>query len=319
MGYSAITASEIAIKKPITNALWTKVKDNFDAIYGLLAPGAGFFGVPNFSMEIDADSSGVPDGWAKGLYPGGAGVFDTTTPYHGAAAFKFTHPGGAGNGGGYLTSDYIEISDAISPLVQFATKSSAAAMKNQVYMAHYDKAKSLLSEELLWSSTSNPADWTHYTVWAQPPTGARYAKLALIGGYTDTDVAGDAYFDVGLVDPFPKIIPAWFSFTTYTSASASWADVASYSLNVPKGFGSLNFNAQGECSAGPVGNMRFRISTTYSNTFALSGIAVWTDYGFELLVGSLPGAQTLYMQLQGNGSFGPSGKKDCYYGTYNRY
>jgi hypothetical protein len=303
MAYSAFTAGEIAIKQSLKHSLWQKIKDNFDAVYGLTAPGAGILGVPNFSMEIDSDADGIPDNWTKTLFPGGSGSI-TTNSFHGASAYLFVHPGGVSNGGGVLTSDYFEISEFVSPLVQFGTYSTAAGMKNAVSLMYYDRAKAYISSEDAWLSVANPASWTAYVIWGQPPATARYCKLALIGGYTDTNVAGTVVFDVGLIDPFPRLIPTYFTSTQYTTYSATWVDVASWSINVPKGFSFLSFNAQlaaldsGTTSAG----LRFRIGGVYSNILEMTALTHWHTWPFELAIPTVPGAQTLYMQAHGDGA-----------------
>lgn len=199
MAWNAITDAEIAVKKPITHALWQKVKDCLLYLYGMVAMvGTGGAVIRNGSFETDADSDGIPDGWSRGLYPGGSGAFETTSPAHGAQSYKFVHPGGASNGGGYLESDYVDIHALTAYAMTFISWASAAGMKNMVQARYFDKAKVELgagSPVTLWTSTSNPASATENTVGFTPPAAAKYLKFKLIGGYTDTNVAGAAYFD----------------------------------------------------------------------------------------------------------------------------
>jgi len=195
MSFSALTAAEVAQDAFITTTLMNKIKDNFDYLYGQFSQVPD---VPNGSFENDADSDGTPDNWTKALYPGGALAADTTTPADGAKAVKFTHPGGAGNGGGSLTSDYIPCSEYVKYWASFLHKASAAGMKNLVQVQYYTAAKATNGAAVeLYDSTDAgaPATWTQYVAQFTPTASSRYFKIIVIGGYTDTDVAGDAYFD----------------------------------------------------------------------------------------------------------------------------
>ena len=99
MGYDAILSTEVDVDSPGKAELFQKIKDNFDYLYSLIG---GPVEVPNGSFEIDTDADGVPDNWTLNLYAGGSAAFDTTTPAHGANAYKFTRASGASNGRGYL-------------------------------------------------------------------------------------------------------------------------------------------------------------------------------------------------------------------------
>lgn len=192
MGYEAILSSEVDVDSPGKAELFQKIKDNFDFLYAMQA---GPIEIPNGSFEIDTDLDGIPDNWSRNLYAGGSAAFDTTTPAHGAQGYKFTRASGAGNGGGYLESGYLEISEVGVYLVSFDIKSSVAGLKNIVKVRYFDKSKTYLSDQDIYSSTSNPTSWTRYLLILSVPANARYCKIRLIGGYTDTDVAGDTHYD----------------------------------------------------------------------------------------------------------------------------
>lgn len=197
MSFVSINSADIQVGKPIKQALMQTIKDNEDWLYG--NTNAVSTQVRNGSFEIDSDADGVPDGWTKGLYPGGSGGFETTSPAHGAKSYKFTHPGGAGNGGGYLTSDYVDISQYIEYVISLILWSSVAGIKNIVRIQYYDKAKASLGTVDPYSSTANPTSpapqYLRLSGAYAPPANARYLKVILIGGYTDTAVAGTTYFD----------------------------------------------------------------------------------------------------------------------------
>jgi len=192
MGYDAILSTEVDVDSPGKAELFQKIKDNFDYLYSLIG---GPVEVPNGSFEIDTDADGVPDNWTLNLYAGGSAAFDTTTPAHGAKAYKFTRASGAGNGGGYLESGYMECSPIGAYVIGFSIKSSAAGIKNIVKIRYFDKDKVYISDQDVYSSTSNPTSWARYQYSMTIPATAMYYKARLIGGYTDTDVAGDTTYD----------------------------------------------------------------------------------------------------------------------------
>jgi hypothetical protein len=193
MSYKALTTAEIAVKKPVTNALMTKVKGNFDYLYSE-AGGAPQLPV-NGSFETDTDGDGIPDNWTRSLYPGGSGGLYTAAPAHGAKAAYFTHPGGAGNGGGYLTSSYIEVSQLQTLALFYILWCTAAGMRNLVTVDYYTAAKASNGNTHIYDSTSNPTSATLYCSQFTPPANTRYIKIHVLGGYSETDVAGTAYFD----------------------------------------------------------------------------------------------------------------------------
>ena len=195
MAWNPITNDEIVVKKPVRQELMQKVKNNLDYLYGSISAAGGSGGIPNGSFEIDSDVDNIPDKWVRSLYAGGAGAYETTNPAHGAKAYKFTHPGGAGNGGGYLESDYVEITSLNTFCLGYTLWSSVAGIKNIVRISYYTSAKVFISSTDLYSSTSNPTSPANYLTQFTPPATARYIKVVLIGGYTDTNVAGITYFD----------------------------------------------------------------------------------------------------------------------------
>ena len=231
MAYTALTTAEIQVKQPIKQGLMQKIKDNFDSIYASVASGAGG-GVPNGDFEIDSDSNGTPDTWTISTYAGGTGALDTASPASGSKCLKFVHPGGAGNGGGYADSDYIPFHrQGYITVWQKAT----AACKNQVAIRYYDKAKAFISETTLDSRVDTPTGWMLlWGCFSLESTTACYIKVRLIGGYTDTNVAGSIYFDNVRVYTAPQtkfFFPYVFADTTFSGSS--FADVITQTVNIP--------------------------------------------------------------------------------------
>lgn len=199
--YEAITDDDLVVGRPAKRSLWQKVKGNFEFLFGQSNPG----GLLNGSFEYDADDDGIPDNWTRSLYPGGSAGFDTDNPMHGARAYRFTHPGGGGNGGGYLESDYVEVSSLDQHYIKFSLRSSVSGIRNIVQLRYYDKDKVFLSSADLYNGTAPDTAARSLSYNFTPPANARYIKIRLIGGYTDTDVAGETCFDG--VELLPRVGP----------------------------------------------------------------------------------------------------------------
>lgn len=185
-----------ATKKAFADA----VIDDLNYLYNQLSGLTGL-AVPNSSFEGDVDVDNVPDQWAKTLYSGGAfvitgtGLADTNV-IHGRRAVKLTSPGGAGNGGGTLTtSDFIEVTPNRVLTVSWQMFSTIATIRNKVQILWYDGAQAAISTTDLYSSITNGLTWAPYWASAVAPATARYCKIRLIGAENTTTVAGSAYFD----------------------------------------------------------------------------------------------------------------------------
>ncbi len=200
--FDPITETEITPGQPIVGlgGFGEKAKENFDYLYGAVT-GSAVSGLPNNSFEVDSDSDGTPDGWTKNLYAGGSGGIDTVSPIHGSACIKFVHPGGAGNGGGYLTCDYVSCSPLVPVFLELAHWVTNAAMHNQIQLLFYNAAKLYLSTTTVYDAALNPTTPGLFLVGATPPASARFMKVRLIGGQTDVNAAGSAYFDGSTLSP----------------------------------------------------------------------------------------------------------------------
>jgi hypothetical protein len=111
MAFDSISTAEIAVDKPITSELMNKYKNRDDFLNGQIGTFQSV-GVQNGSFEVDSDSDGQPDSWTPTFFTNGTGIITTSTSLEGANSYQFTHPGGAGNGGGKLVSDFIQITDS---------------------------------------------------------------------------------------------------------------------------------------------------------------------------------------------------------------
>lgn len=192
--FTSIPTADIQVDEPLRQEVMQYIKDNFDILYNSI--NGVTLEVQNGSFEFDGDGDGVPEGWTFTPYPGGSGMIDTTDSAHGANCFKMIHPGGVGNGGGYLESIYYSISEIEFKLMEFALKTSVAGIKVIVQIRYFSSTKTDLSNDQdLYASTANPTSWSDISRLLIVPSTARFFKMRLIGGYTDTNVAGSIYFD----------------------------------------------------------------------------------------------------------------------------
>jgi hypothetical protein len=181
-----------------------KVIDNLVHMYGLIggvsAGASGGSLVPNGSFESDEDSDGIPDGWSETEYTAGAGSYETTDIGHGRKAYKFVSPGATG-GGDLTTTDFFPVTQNRSVVVDFLLKCSAAGVHVLVELLWFTEAEGAASPSSIavYDSTANPTSWAAFRVGANPPAGARLAKLRLVGAKNDTATAGTVYFDGVLV------------------------------------------------------------------------------------------------------------------------
>ena len=193
----------------VNETLWDLVNQELEDLAALGA-GAGGTDVRNGDFELDTDIDGIPNFWTDDgtsdpfygghgdVYPGGTVAFETTSPLNGSQSIKMVHPGGASNGGGLLESDFMSCSEVSPFVLSWLHKSSAAGMKNEVITYWYDKDQVDLGgtpSTTIYNSTTNPTATTQYIGLCIPPAGALFFTIGLVGGFTDTDVAGTAYFD----------------------------------------------------------------------------------------------------------------------------
>ena len=270
--------------------------------------------IPNGSFEDDVDSDGVPDHWSVFFYPGGTGGYDTGEHVHGMKSYKFVHPGGQGNGGGYLESDYVYADPLFFKPVRFACKASAAGIKVACVVLHYDRGKGFLGEKEVYASIANPTAWGLVVVTNLPCPfpGTEYVKVRLVGGMDDTDVAGTVWFDAVGMEGSVASVPAaeMVDQAQVGTRSGSYVDVGiPWDITIPAG-GRFSWlvvgielkgiswvNEMGEGSCRPKG--RFRIGSRFSSEATGSGTAVWEGpYYPSLNIDGLSGSQRVHFQLR---------------------
>lgn len=118
---------------------------------------------------------------------------------HGKYAYKWVSPGGAGKGGGYLTTeDFMLISKHIDIVVKWDMKGTAD-VKNIVQVRFFNSQQIFISSVDVYNEeTTNPTDWKAMTgrIPANAiPTLSRFIKLKLVGCNNTNTTAGNTVFD----------------------------------------------------------------------------------------------------------------------------
>jgi hypothetical protein len=198
-------ARTITLTGDVTGAVSTDMSGNVS-----ISTTAGALATIPTSVTLNGSfetGEGVPTGWNVQYFVGGSGGFETENPAHGSRAWRFTHPGGAGNGGGWLESQLFEVSalrtkfSSIGFIPVFTTWSNVAEIRNIGKVRYYDKNKTFISEEVLYDSTS-PTEPTLIYSWSiSMPSTTRFYQLVLVGGDSSVDVPGTTWFDDVVINP----------------------------------------------------------------------------------------------------------------------
>lgn len=158
----------------------------------------GFDGglVANGSFELDTNSDDVPDGWLSENNAAGSNNGLETGPGNTGAGAQSWRTQSSGSGGGELVSaNPFVVNDFDSLLVRFLLRSTVAAVRNIVRIEWYDVTDVLISSTDVYDSTSNPSTFTEEVHLASPPSGARLARIRILGGTSGGTLSGITYWD----------------------------------------------------------------------------------------------------------------------------
>jgi len=202
MAWDLPTYDESDVKKPVKRALWRKVIDCLAYLYGTIGT-LSTYQILNGCYEVDSDGDGIPDSHSFVTLTGGSGTLDATAGRIGKNAFKITHPGGSGNGGGILKGDYMPIGPDRNWRFMWMFWATNAGVHNKMEIEYYDKDKVIIgSPEILYDSTTSPTSVTKKTANLTVPSTSRYYKYKWTGGLEDTDPVSSTkiYIDCALID-----------------------------------------------------------------------------------------------------------------------
>lgn len=299
MAWDPIDSSELNPGYPVLKHM-RKAWNCLQYLFGQAGTLAGL-NIQNGSFEINADSNNVPDTWTWSGFPGGTIAMDTTTPAHGAAGIAINHPGGSGNGGGELSSDYTPCSQLKQIFIQFIHWASVAAMHNVVYITWYTKDKLTISTVAIYDSVTNPVSPRLIVCGATPPANARFYKIRINGGLNDSSVAGVAYFDdVKEVEYFFGCSAPDFTVAEATYGFGSYGDAGSATITLPRKNIPVTMYFPAQLRVWTYGDsafMRWRVGSAYSNE-AVTTDTAYTSFDFTISFTPTAADTVLYMQLR---------------------
>ena len=197
--------------------------------------------IPNGSFETDTDADNVPDGWTNDVNDSGSSnsIDATGNSTSGVNAWRTQS---TGSGGGELVTDaFFPVNDQDDLRVFFDLKATVAAVRNIVRVQWYDASQVAISNTDVYDSTANPLVFTSQQLLATPPSGARFAKLRIIGGATGGQQAGITYWDRFQVF-YPQVVAGVFDNITINSNDISVTNPnGDLNINI-LGTGTVEFN-----------------------------------------------------------------------------
>lgn len=296
-----ITEQEIATGAPVVgvDGFAGKTKRNFDALSAALGE-VGVSQIANGSFEV-VDNDLIPVAWQFYDYPNGSHSSSGTSA-HGARSMSFTHPGGAGNGGGYGESDYLACfygSYDFNALVW----ADSPVVHAKVVLRFFDAAQvDLLADLVIWDSSGGvPTDPYNLSPEIDTPAGSRFLKVIIYGGIDDLDsiVETNVYFDdIRLTPKVPINLNTVYrdntediyrSIVDVDSGAGSWISRGSQVLTLDMIDGGGGDEVWLACTAGVytsissnTTSVRIKIGSVYSNVFESAAPSAWR-YG-QLLI-----------------------------------
>lgn len=285
MAFDPISTSELSVGKPITNELMEKFRSRDEYLntqVGTLA--AIEISNPSFEVTDTAAAGGVAS-WDFTAYTGGSGTVDTSTSVHGTQSIKITHPGGAGNGGGYYESDFYAVSTLSGYTVEYALNIKGGVAP-RADIIRYNRNKSTIDEVILPGSTDAGATgvFDQYSGGFLPSSAittkssCAFIKLRLVGGTTDHSTAGTINFDHVRIKEYPNSSAGNYVIhhdpTVFTATTLS-TNIYTLKATKPGGY-KVTFDR-----STAVATMRVAINGTILSTLTLTAADSAVAYTFQ--------------------------------------
>lgn len=301
MAYDPILDADVTAGNPASASRFArKTKGNLEFLYGVLGGVNEPTRIINPLLSIDTDEDGIPDSWTRHLYAGGSGAIETAAPLFGDGSYTFTSPGGAGNGGGYLESDYVLTTEFAKSYLQFLWHATAAGLHTRILARWFDVDRVSISDETIFDSLASAASRV-FLAGLNPPAGARWVKFRLIGGLDDETTAGDVGFGGlsfnRLLLPMPALTELTLPATdAYVYHEVGWIDLLTMKwplpyANIPL---RLSFDFEGLFSTSATMEYRIRIGSCTSPV----AVAGPDDYRTTSFVFDLSAADTQVGELE---------------------
>lgn len=257
--------------------------------------------VPNGSFESYETGSDTPNNWTLTLLQNGAATKETTSPYHGATAYKFTRVLGTGNGGATLeSSQFIPVGG--NYVYEFSAQYFAsAAILSSVNIEWYEKDKTTLVSTDSIVSIALATAWREVFNTGYAPGAARFCKIKIIGGDTGTDVAGYCLFDDITFKTYPLRTVLDGQEYTHTGDTV-YTNVASFPIAVPTDCTTISVTVKAKFAnggGGGTGYYRARLNATDGTEESVTQSS-YSDETSDITVaaGDKGEVHTLYIRLK---------------------
>lgn len=261
MAYITIPDADIQVGRPLKQSIFQKIKDNFDSIQGNVATAIESAMVQNGSFEIDSNEDGIPDGWTKTLYSGGAGAFYTLDPGHGAKGYHFTNVTGAG--GGYIsTNEYIPCTEFRPLSYRMLMKNSGAGVYSIGELWWYSASKSFVTSTQIFAHNASLPTWTEFAIGVVPPANARYFRLYLFGAHS-IGTTGTTYYDmISVNERRQEVLFAYSGTNVGWNQSVTSLNIGGLAVAYPDTVGAWDTCSLSVSAAGVAGNQTMSITLT---------------------------------------------------------
>lgn len=148
----------------------------------------------NGSFENDTDGDGTPDDWTLVSYTGASNGISEEESTDGSRSFRFTS---SGSGGGELAGAALfPVNDVEALRLTLDLLSTPSDVHNIVRVEWFDISQVAISTADVYDEdTDNPTSWETQNLAANPPNGARFARVRIIGIDSGTPASGTVYVD----------------------------------------------------------------------------------------------------------------------------
>lgn len=265
--------------------------------------------IDNGGFERDSNSDGVPDGWTSENNASGSNNGLETSALNVASGTQSWRTQSNGSGGGELVTDRFDVNDVDNIIVRFRRRSTVSSVRNIVRVEWSDVTDTPISNTIVLDSSSNPSVFTDTVATATPPSGARLARVRILGGTTGGTGAGITYWDNFRVE-LPAVFTGAFGNLLISGNTLSSTNTDGDIDLDPTGAGVINLRAATNIigATNLTGNLTVTGLTTTS-TLVVSSVTTLTStlnaLGNVAVTGTLgvTGATTLTSLTATNGVF----------------
>lgn len=299
--YTAIADSAIDVASPLTQDLFTQLRDNhvnaqeqisfgFTPAQAHNHDGANSALIevgPNFQRNPSFES-GISVGWTQTAYTGGSIADNTTQEMDGAHCVAITSTSTVNGGGDMTSSGFTPVGAGCLYDLKILVKASVINVSSRLEVIWYDDTQAQISTSTVYNSTNTSTSKAYRGRILRAPSNSKFAKLKATGGVPGAGSAtGTIYFDgvswsIGpaLVEPGTQYILTSYDIntsTTTTEVAASKSKV----LSVPRD-GTFTVGFALKISSGGTANGRIYVNGAAVGTSRTNSTGVFQDFTEDL-------------------------------------